>query len=167
MSRDYKSVCEELDALTVSYLSILEEYREQWKESSRELEEGFLELAHAKYTMGTKVISQYSYDTRMKANLEVEIDDLNRINIKKDEKMKRKEGLRQRKMKKEEEEEKKKERKRDPIYWFGLFVSPSLYKSQDKFKKSIESLIEQVNKMKRLEEIEKRYKELIKEKVKH
>lgn len=39
MSRDYKSVCEELDALTVSYLSILEEYREQWKESSRELEE--------------------------------------------------------------------------------------------------------------------------------
>lgn len=78
--------------------------------------------------------------------------------------MKRKEGLRQRKMKKEEEEEKKKERKRDPIYWFGLFVSPSLYKSQDKFKKSIESLIEQVNKMKRLEEIEKRYKELIKEK---
>lgn len=93
-----------------------------------------------------------------------EIDDLNRINIKKDEKMKRKEGLRQRKKK---EEEKKKERKRDPIYWFGLFVSPSLYKSQDKFKKSIESLIEQMNKMKRLEEIEKRYKELIKEKVKH
>ncbi|KAG0766018.1 hypothetical protein G6F57_000687 [Rhizopus arrhizus] len=165
MSRNYKSVCEELDALTVSYLSILEEYREQWKEISSELQEGFLELAHAKYTMGTKVISHYSYDTRMKAILEVEIDDLNRINVKKDEKMKRKEGLRQRKMNKEEEkEEKKVERKRDPIYWFGLFVSPSLYKSQDKFKKSIESLIEQVNKMKRLEEIEKRYKELIKEK---
>jgi hypothetical protein len=39
MSRNYKSVCEELDALTVSYLSILEEYREQWKESSSELQE--------------------------------------------------------------------------------------------------------------------------------
>lgn len=39
MSRNYKSVCEELDALTVSYLSILEEYREQWKEISSELQE--------------------------------------------------------------------------------------------------------------------------------
>ncbi|KAI8973012.1 hypothetical protein BDB01DRAFT_729728 [Pilobolus umbonatus] len=67
----YEIVCEELDDLTISYLNKLSEYTQQWTETSREFQEGYMDLAHAKYTMGTTTVSRYSYDKRMKASLQV------------------------------------------------------------------------------------------------
>ncbi|KAI8890557.1 hypothetical protein K501DRAFT_168342 [Backusella circina FSU 941] len=64
----YESVCEELDALTMSYLTTLSEYKHQWETTGDLLQKGHLDLSHAKYTMGSSTISHYSYDERMKAN---------------------------------------------------------------------------------------------------
>ncbi|KAI8355699.1 hypothetical protein BD560DRAFT_335795 [Blakeslea trispora] len=67
----YESVCKELDALTVSYFDKLSEYNQQWTKAGESLQKGFVDLAHAKYTMGPRTISQFSYDERMKALLQV------------------------------------------------------------------------------------------------
>ncbi|KAI9271971.1 hypothetical protein BY458DRAFT_509045 [Sporodiniella umbellata] len=68
MSEDYEAICEQLNALTISYLSKMNDYSEHCKESSKCFQKGFVDLAHAKYAMGTQVISHYSYDKRMRAN---------------------------------------------------------------------------------------------------
>ncbi|KAG2203277.1 hypothetical protein INT47_000197 [Mucor saturninus] len=190
----YESVCEELDGLALSYLNILNEYTHQWKDAGNEFQQGFLDLAHAKYTMGARTISHYSYDERMKALLQVEIEDSNDITLKHvlppikvpDNKN---EGLRKRhesaKKKNSEwvqtednsfsdnddiELDEKKNKKKikksgDPLHWFGLFVSPSLRTSQDHFKTATEQLIHQVNRVNQLKYIEKRYHELQEEKL--
>ncbi|KAI7901236.1 uncharacterized protein BX663DRAFT_437776 [Cokeromyces recurvatus] len=67
----YDAVCKELDAITITYFNKLTEYSQQWKETNQQLQQGFLDLAHAKYTMGAQTISQYSYDERMKATLQM------------------------------------------------------------------------------------------------
>ncbi|KAI8079139.1 hypothetical protein BDF21DRAFT_340362 [Thamnidium elegans] len=67
----YESICEELDTLALDYLTVLNEYTHAWKNTGNEFQQGFLDLAHAKYTMGARTISHYSYDERMKALLQV------------------------------------------------------------------------------------------------
>ncbi|GAA5810211.1 hypothetical protein MFLAVUS_003630 [Mucor flavus] len=190
----YESICEELDTLALDYLTILNEYTHAWKNTGNEFQQGFLDLAHAKYTMGARTISHYSYDERMKALLQVEIEDSNSIQIKhvlppiKVEK-KKEQGLRKRhepekkknsewvqtednslsdkdEIELDEKKNKKKIKKSgDPLHWFGLFVSPSLRTSQDHFKTATEQLILQVNRTNELKRIEKRYHELQEEKL--
>jgi hypothetical protein len=70
-SAKYEAICKELDTLSISYLDKLNEYSQQWKDTSNHFQQGFLDLAHAKYTMGARTISHYSYDERMKATLQV------------------------------------------------------------------------------------------------
>ncbi|KAG1444689.1 hypothetical protein G6F56_010191 [Rhizopus delemar] len=181
MTDNYKTICDELDALTLTYLSKVSEYIELCKDNSNHFQKGFVELAHAKYTMGTRTISHYSYDKRMKASLQVETDDLKRVSIKQDksekdkpEQMKEKEeGLRKRNTqtsndsepKIEPKQEKKvKKTNKDPLHWFGLFVSPSLRTSQKSFKLATEKLIDQVNTIIELKEMEERYHDLLESK---
>ncbi|KAG2211547.1 hypothetical protein INT46_006563 [Mucor plumbeus] len=102
-SNNYESICEELDSLSISYLTKLNEYTQQWKETGNQFQKGFLDLAHAKYTMGARTISHFSYDERMKAILQVEIDDQDKIHsktltppVKSKQTLDKKEGLRKR-----------------------------------------------------------------------
>ncbi|EPB92455.1 hypothetical protein HMPREF1544_00753 [Mucor circinelloides 1006PhL] len=81
-SNNYKAICQELDNLSISYLTKLNEYSQQWKETGGQFQKGFLDLAHAKYTMGARTVSHFSYDERMKAILQVEIDDQSKIHTK-------------------------------------------------------------------------------------
>ncbi|KAL7311948.1 hypothetical protein PS15m_009655 [Mucor circinelloides] len=81
-SNNYKAICQELDNLSISYLTKLSEYSQQWKETGGQFQKGFLDLAHAKYTMGARTVSHFSYDERMKAILQVEIDDQSKIHTK-------------------------------------------------------------------------------------
>ncbi|KAI9494551.1 hypothetical protein BDB00DRAFT_818511 [Zychaea mexicana] len=69
--RTIETVCTELDALALTYLDKLEEYTQTWQITTNQLQQGFLHLAHAKYTMGSGRISQCSYDERMKAQARV------------------------------------------------------------------------------------------------
>ncbi|KAI8975480.1 hypothetical protein BDF20DRAFT_878971 [Mycotypha africana] len=71
MHSKYEVICEELDVVTITYFAKLYEYTQTWKEAANQLQQGFMDLAHAKYTMGSHRISQYSYDERMKAALQV------------------------------------------------------------------------------------------------
>lgn len=126
-----------------------------------------------------------------------ETDDLKRVSIKQDksekdkpEQMKEKEeGLRKRNTqtsndsepKIEPKQEKKvKKTNKDPLHWFGLFVSPSLRTSQKSFKLgkwlifccklinrvfiATEKLIDQVNTIIELKEMEERYHDLLESK---
>ncbi|OBZ89086.1 hypothetical protein A0J61_02867 [Choanephora cucurbitarum] len=186
----YESICKELDVLTVSYFDKLNEYNQQWTQAGESLQKGFVDLAHAKYTMGPRTISRFSYDERMKALLQVEIDDQDMITKKKatepEEIVSEKEGLKKRnkeivsekeglKKRNKEPDEKeamklddaKKAKKRtgDPLYWFGLFVSPSLRQSQGHFKSATELLIIQVNRVRELQQMEKRYEDLQQQKI--
>ncbi|KAI8136714.1 hypothetical protein BJV82DRAFT_675726 [Fennellomyces sp. T-0311] len=72
--RTIETVCKELDALALTYLVKLEEYTQNWQITTSQLQQGFLQLAHAKYTMGSGKISQCSYDERMKAQARVTFD---------------------------------------------------------------------------------------------
>ncbi|KAL1933008.1 hypothetical protein VTP01DRAFT_8686 [Rhizomucor pusillus] len=74
IKEELELVCKELDDLALQYLGKLEEYTHQRQITSSRLQQGFLHLAHAKYTMGSGKISQYSYDERMKAQVRVSID---------------------------------------------------------------------------------------------
>ncbi|KAF7728171.1 hypothetical protein EC973_006565 [Apophysomyces ossiformis] len=74
-STKLEEICKELDALTLSYLTKLEEYTVHWQDAGKQMGQGFLHLAHAKYTMGAGTISQFSYDKRMKAQLIIESED--------------------------------------------------------------------------------------------
>lgn len=82
------AVCKELDALALDYLQKIDEYTQLWRHTSSTLQQvfiyilsvafadkrsikGFLQLAHAKYTMGSNTISKCSYDERMKAQIRV------------------------------------------------------------------------------------------------
>ncbi|CAG8554766.1 1517_t:CDS:2 [Paraglomus brasilianum] len=62
-----EDICKRLDSVLIEYFDLIAEYQEQWSRIRKELEAGFLDLAHAKYTMGPVNISQYKYDARMKA----------------------------------------------------------------------------------------------------
>ncbi|KAI9303616.1 hypothetical protein BJ944DRAFT_165124 [Cunninghamella echinulata] len=66
-----EAIYNKLDALTVTYLTKLNQYTLNRNTSSDRLQKGFMDLAHAKYTMGAKTISHYSYDERMKAKLQM------------------------------------------------------------------------------------------------
>ncbi|KAI7850808.1 hypothetical protein BDC45DRAFT_446462 [Circinella umbellata] len=70
-TRTIETICKELDALALTYLDKLEEYTQTWQITTSQLQQGFLNLAHAKYTMGSRKISQCSYDERMKAQARV------------------------------------------------------------------------------------------------
>ncbi|ORY92332.1 hypothetical protein BCR43DRAFT_527584, partial [Syncephalastrum racemosum] len=67
------AVCKELDTLALDYLQKIDEYTQLWKHTSSTLQKGFLQLAHAKYTMGSSTISKCSYDERMKAQIRVDL----------------------------------------------------------------------------------------------
>lgn len=201
MSTSYESVCEELDSIALTYLTKLNEYTHQWKDTSNEFQQAYLDLAHAKYTMGARTISHYSYDERMKASLQVELEeDSDQLVLKKVEPSQKpqekdsnktdKEGLRKRheppkrknsdwvqideksslssdndEIELDEKKNKKIKKNGDPLYWFGLFVSPSLRSSQTHFKTAAEQLIHQVNRINELKSLEKRYQELQEEKI--
>nr|CAG8452560.1 10358_t:CDS:2 [Entrophospora candida] len=64
-------LCDKLDDVLLEYFSFISNYQEQWKQINTELENGFLQLAHAKYTMGSGRITQNQYDERMKASTRV------------------------------------------------------------------------------------------------
>ncbi|ORX62682.1 hypothetical protein DM01DRAFT_174887, partial [Hesseltinella vesiculosa] len=66
-----EETCQQLDSLALTYLAKMNEYTLERHAVAKELEKGFLDLAHAKYTMGAKTISHLSYDQRMKAHLQV------------------------------------------------------------------------------------------------
>ncbi|CEI88821.1 hypothetical protein CU097_001918 [Rhizopus azygosporus] len=175
MSDNYEMTCQELDAITLTYLSKLEEYMQVCNETANHFQQGFLDLAHAKYTMGTRTISRYSYDSRMKASLKVEIEnDLVCVMDDNKEKEEQVEGLRNRHQKEQiqskddskDESNDTKKKNRDPLYWFGLLVSPSLRTSQKHFSLATERLIDQVNRIKELRELEIKYKELMEKKGK-
>ncbi|KAI8059982.1 uncharacterized protein B0P05DRAFT_558272 [Gilbertella persicaria] len=133
----YDSICKQLDALTVSYFNKLNEYNHHWQDAADHFQQGFVDLAHAKYTMGARTLSQYSYDERMKAILQVDIDE--------QEQMHPKQVIQHTATKQlddidddDKESIKLKEKKKkstNPLHWFGLLVSPSLRLSQDHFKK--------------------------------
>ncbi|ORZ07596.1 hypothetical protein BCR42DRAFT_425833 [Absidia repens] len=67
-------VCKELDQLALTYLYKLNRYTQARTITTSELQKGFLGLAHAKYTMGAKTISHFSYDERMKAQVQLKVD---------------------------------------------------------------------------------------------
>ncbi|CAO3595747.1 unnamed protein product [Absidia cylindrospora] len=68
------SICKELDQLTLTYIYKLNRYTQARTASAGELQKGFLGLAHAKYTMGAKTISHFSYNERMKAQVQLKVD---------------------------------------------------------------------------------------------
>ncbi|KAI7867102.1 hypothetical protein BDF14DRAFT_1727069 [Spinellus fusiger] len=71
MTDTLESICQQLDIITLEYLSELEEYSKKWQSCSHDFQQGFLDLAQAKYSMGSIVVSQSSYDERMKAQFQV------------------------------------------------------------------------------------------------
>ncbi|RIA86787.1 hypothetical protein C1645_696644 [Glomus cerebriforme] len=60
-------ICSTLDNVLFEYLNLISKYQENWQQISKDLEGGFLQLAHAKYTMGPGRLSQDQYDGRMQA----------------------------------------------------------------------------------------------------
>ncbi|OAD77431.1 hypothetical protein PHYBLDRAFT_141319 [Phycomyces blakesleeanus NRRL 1555(-)] len=74
MTEQLEKVCLQLDDLALQYLSKLEEYGREWETCSSDFQQGYLDLAQAKYTMGFTTISQSSYDERMKALLRMHIE---------------------------------------------------------------------------------------------
>ncbi|KAI9316647.1 hypothetical protein BX666DRAFT_1945451 [Dichotomocladium elegans] len=73
VEKEIDKLCKDLDAIALKYLSKLEEYTQNWQITSRQLQQGFMHLAHAKYTMGPTTISPCSYDERMKAQTRVTV----------------------------------------------------------------------------------------------
>ncbi|KAI8074044.1 hypothetical protein BC940DRAFT_79077 [Gongronella butleri] len=71
MDDSLQSISQKLDTLSLAYLSKMNDYAHQRSAVAKELQKGFLDLAHAKYTMGAKTISHFSYDERMKAQVRV------------------------------------------------------------------------------------------------
>ncbi|KAF1799311.1 hypothetical protein FB192DRAFT_1132176 [Mucor lusitanicus] len=65
----------------------------------------------------------------------------------------------------EKKNKKKIKKSGDPLHWFGLFVSPSLRTSQEHFKSATEQLVDQVNRIRELQAMEKRYHQLQEEKL--
>ncbi|CAG8492800.1 10350_t:CDS:2 [Ambispora gerdemannii] len=74
-SEKLTEICEQLDTVVLEYLDLISSYKEQWKRISKELENGFLSLAHAKYAMGPSLLTQHQYDGRMKADTRVIISE--------------------------------------------------------------------------------------------
>ncbi|KAJ8651765.1 hypothetical protein O0I10_012658 [Lichtheimia ornata] len=72
---DLESVCKQLDSLSLKYLEKVEEYSQRWQQNGRQFQQGFLHLAHAKYTMGPGKISQCYYDERMKATSQIRVEE--------------------------------------------------------------------------------------------
>ncbi|CAG8452334.1 846_t:CDS:2 [Ambispora leptoticha] len=74
-SEKLAEICEQLDTTALEYLDLISSYEEQWKRISKELEKGFLSLAHAKYAMGPSSLTQHQYDGRMKADTRILISE--------------------------------------------------------------------------------------------
>ncbi|KAI8882496.1 hypothetical protein K501DRAFT_251237 [Backusella circina FSU 941] len=166
---NYESICQEMDALYTTYTQQLNEYRQQCEYTGQQFQRGYLNLARAKFTMGSRLISQHSYDKRMKASLQVEMDQVGILHFKREPckivDNKKPGNLRKRLNNNNNSSNSKTETPKqsirdNPLHWFGLFVSPSLRTSQDHFKLATERLIQQVNLIKGLETMEKRYNEL-------
>ncbi|KAJ2962722.1 hypothetical protein NQZ79_g2187 [Umbelopsis isabellina] len=74
MNSGLKSVCEKLDSIASQYLEEADALTALKRELGNEFAKGFLDLGHAKYTMGASKLSRYSYDERMKSLFEVNIN---------------------------------------------------------------------------------------------
>ncbi|RUS19427.1 hypothetical protein BC937DRAFT_87500 [Endogone sp. FLAS-F59071] len=186
-------IASRLDDLFLEYLDLVGDYVEQWKTVEKAMNQGFLDLAHAKYTMGTSKIGRLSYDQRTKAKSRVIIDptnithpfsltltssttastyapDPNPLEF----------GLRKRTTTKDPtpssddsppssdvsppSSKATSPGDRDPLHWFGVLVSPSLRSAQGHFKQILPDVIEQSNARARILQLESRIKELKEEK---
>ncbi|CAI2166039.1 1502_t:CDS:2 [Funneliformis geosporum] len=67
MEEQMKEICTKLDKVLLEYMDLISIYQENWQKISKDLEGGYLQLAHAKYTMGPGRLSQNQYDGRMQA----------------------------------------------------------------------------------------------------
>ncbi|KAI8339687.1 hypothetical protein BC941DRAFT_421177 [Chlamydoabsidia padenii] len=181
-----EKVCKELDDLTLLYLSKLNQYTQSRVATSDALQKGYLDLAHAKYTMGAKAISHLSYDERMKAQVDLLVNHnnqspytLTRLPAKDDKESTDKDdsGLRQRKEKGQTKDtdsvtENKGAKKKvvkvngNPLHWFGLLVSPSLRTCQNHFQAATTHLVDLANMVHDLNGMEQQYQTLKEEKSK-
>ncbi|KAI8334970.1 hypothetical protein BC941DRAFT_430855 [Chlamydoabsidia padenii] len=189
----YDQLCKQLDELTFAYIHKMNQYVNDRATTNSELQKGFLELAHAKYTMGDKTLSHASYDGRMKAKLLLKVDhkdnstpytmirlpkeriDLGlRQRIENETEWMQKKDLKDVVDKEEYEMDEKKPGKKvrriatkangDPLHWFGLLVSPSLRTCQDYFQTATTHLIDTANLIHELRTMEQRYLSLEQEK---
>ncbi|KAI8367687.1 uncharacterized protein BYT42DRAFT_587121 [Radiomyces spectabilis] len=209
LQENLTSIKKRLDELSLQYLTAMEEYSQQWELCNTDLQQGFIDLAHAKYTMGADKISRFSYDKRMKAQVQVAIESEQEhpfpvLTLKEsclcendesevtadgeqanDQSSEKPSGARRRRKLQEETpenesehtdvqekeaaavaKENRKKRSRDPLNWFGFLVSPSLRTSQKHFKTVIDQLVHQVNRIHELDQLEKQYSLLKREKEK-
>ncbi|KAI9018641.1 hypothetical protein CLU79DRAFT_759674 [Phycomyces nitens] len=188
MTQQLEKICLQLDDLALQYLSKLEEYGQEWKVCSSDFQQGFLDLAQAKYSMGFTNVSQSSYDERMKAQLRIQVEN-STFSISTPEEPTDESNLRRRtstRFKKDEwievereqelpEEYEMNEKKKpgkpkrsnnDPLRWFGYLVPPCLQTSQTHFKTATMRMIEQANRMNELKLLEEEYEMLKKKKNK-
>ncbi|ORZ09468.1 hypothetical protein BCR42DRAFT_381539 [Absidia repens] len=186
-------VCSELDQLTLDYLSKINQYTLDRTSTSGEVQKGFLDLAHAKYTMGTKTISRFSYDERMKAQVQLKVDHNNNTpytmtrlspeilelesktteeaQLRQRKEDKSKQGNRDSDSEKEKDdgtkdkvEKKTAKTNGNPLHWFGFLVSSSLRTSQNHFQTAITHYIDLANLIHELEIMEQQYQYLKKKK---
>lgn len=67
MEKQLEEICSRLDEALLEYLNLISNYQENWQQISKDLEGAFMQLAHAKYTMGPGRLTQDQYDGRMQA----------------------------------------------------------------------------------------------------
>ncbi|KAL1919315.1 uncharacterized protein VTP21DRAFT_2008 [Calcarisporiella thermophila] len=68
------SLHQELDDLIVEYLENVDAYLQERSRIGTLLADAFINLAHAKYTMGPQNLTSHQYDKRMQATCLIEID---------------------------------------------------------------------------------------------
>ncbi|CAG8480189.1 727_t:CDS:2 [Funneliformis caledonium] len=62
-----EEICIKLDKVLLEYMDLISIYQENWQKISKDLECGYLQLAHSKYTMGPGRLSKDQFDGRMQA----------------------------------------------------------------------------------------------------
>ncbi|KAI9298033.1 hypothetical protein K502DRAFT_362769 [Neoconidiobolus thromboides FSU 785] len=70
---ELEQICQQLDQELIEYMELLTTYETQRKRTNFLLHNGFLELAHSKYILGSNKISQFQYDKRMQASTKLDI----------------------------------------------------------------------------------------------
>ncbi|CAG8585138.1 1201_t:CDS:2 [Acaulospora morrowiae] len=164
-------ICAKLDTVLTEYLGLISTFQEEWKKIGKELEGGFLQMAHAKYTMGPGRISQDQYDGRMQAFTRVLISQeeggsvnntsgatnfqytltSGQLEISKgisNDSNNSSSPLRRRAIESGEivtDKPTKKRVLRDPLNWFGVLVPSSLRESQRHFKQGFSGMINIIN----------------------
>ncbi|CEI98285.1 hypothetical protein RMCBS344292_12397 [Rhizopus microsporus] len=167
MSDNYEMTCQELDTITSTYLSKLEEYMQMCNETANHFQQTWLMQSIQWEQELFRVIHMTVFNREIENDLVCVMND----NKEKEEQV---EGLRNRHQKEQiqskddskDESNDTKMKNHDPLYWFGLLVSPSLRTSQKHFSLATERLIDQVNRIKELRELEIKYKELMEKKEK-